>query len=205
MNLLNIFIPHSCTLCGKIFTQLCDTCYDTLDLCTGLETKLYYPNLPVQTVCRFDPASQRIIHNYKYKQYWSLATLIGTLMYYHCNLPKVDYITWVPSNAKRISERGFDHMLKVASVVSKLSGIPSVPLLIKKIHTPHQATQQKKSARNEHLNTVFEYRFVEGVSPNKKVLLLDDVLTTGATLSHCIDVLKQNGHAVEATVFCARI
>lgn len=205
VSFLDLLLPHCCIVCGKFFTQLCEECHEYLDLCTNLETKLYYPHLPVQTVCRFNLISQHIIHRFKYSGYWSLATLVATLMYNHSNLPSVDYITWVPSHKNRVFERGFDHMQKVAKILSELTETPYVSLLTKTTDTEHQALQRQKAQRHQNAVCTFAYTHRQTVPSSSSLLLIDDVLTTGTTLEHCITILKDQGHTVYASVFCARI
>ncbi len=204
MSLLDILIPHSCVLCGKIGSQLCYRCFDYIDFLTGTEPAIYYPDLPLQAVCRFNPASQHLMHRYKYSGYWALSSLIGTLMYNHINLPKVDVVTWVPSHSQRIHERGFDHMRKVAGCVATQLQVPLVELLAKKQHTEHQAANTSKLARKNNPD-LFRYVHQSKISPETTVLLLDDVVTTGSTLHSCIAPLSQQGHQVFTAAFCVRI
>jgi ComF family protein len=101
--------------------------------------------------------------------------------------------------------RGFNQAQKLAKAISKLSGIPIMKKSLKKIKKTEEQKKLNSSARLENIRGAFS------VSPNtilkeKSVLLVDDVCTTGATLSEAASVLLKNGaEKVIAIVFAKTV
>jgi ComF family protein len=104
----------------------------------------------------------------------------------------IGLILYIPLHKKKLRTRGFDQAFLIAKEMSKLSNIPlKADFLFKKKDTPPQAAL-KKQIRMKNLKSAFDVRdsgFLEG----KNVLLVDDVITTGATVNECSKVLKQHG------------
>ena len=103
----------------------------------------------------------------------------------------VDFITFVPSTAKRVKERGYNQAQEVAQELSKLVNIACLNVLTKTKETAHQ-TQLNRKERLQNLIgsiSVLDKWQVKG----KNVLVIDDVFTTGSTLSACAKALKKAG------------
>lgn len=99
----------------------------------------------------------------------------------------------VPLHKERLRERGFNQAATIAAVLSKLSGLPVDEWsLVRTVHTERHRTGMDERARRESVESSFlvgRPRLVE----NENILLVDDVFTTGATVSACARVLKQAG------------
>lgn len=96
-------------------------------------------------------------------------------------------IAWVPGRRRDIRIRGFDHAELIAREVSRLTGLPTTRLLERVMDRPDQTTLSSQ-ARRTNLQGAFVARSVVG-----KVLLVDDLVTTGATASACARALRQAG------------
>jgi competence protein ComFC len=112
-----------------------------------------------------------------------------------CRLRNFNLIIPVPLSPKRRIERGFNQAEIIAGCVSRLSGTKTDHHSLKrKTHTPvHRAAMDRK-ARETTVKNAFEVcrpRLIEG----KAVLLVDDIFTSGATVSNCANVLKKGGAA----------
>lgn len=106
-------------------------------------------------------------------------------------------VTFVPRSRAAIVKYGYDHMKFLARSVAKELGSPCVPVLVHK----GNKEQKKLGAIGRAFAAATSYCVAPGVDLNKKKLvLLDDVITTGATLSNCIDCLKRAG---ASKIFCA--
>ena len=101
-------------------------------------------------------------------------------------------ITWVPRTRKAKAEYGFDQSELVCKAIENLLGIPCVPLLIRK----RGGREQKTLNRNERIKNA-QNRFMVNsritMPESKVVLLFDDVVTTGASMSECVTLLRKNG------------
>lgn len=115
-------------------------------------------------------------------------------------IPEFDVIIPVPLSAKRMNERGFNQAEMIGGVLKDASSRPVDRYSLKrKIHTPMHRAGMDRKAREITVENAFEIvrpKLIEG----KKVLLADDVLTTGATASNCAKVLKKHG-ASSVSVF----
>jgi ComF family protein len=102
-----------------------------------------------------------------------------------------DVIVPVPLHAARQRERGFNQAQLLAELLSARTSIPTKPLLERIRYTTTQ-TALDRAERIENLHNAFRLRKKADVQA-LRVLLVDDVLTTGATLSECARVLKRAG------------
>jgi ComF family protein len=100
-----------------------------------------------------------------------------------------DAVTWVPLSVSRRAERGYDQARALARVVAGAVRVPAVPLLARAIDTPPQTTRSGAERRRAMRGA---FRAV-GRAPPGRVLLVDDVLTTGATAAECAAVLLAAG------------
>ncbi|MEQ1765326.1 MAG: ComF family protein, partial [Pyrinomonadaceae bacterium] len=111
-----------------------------------------------------------------------------------------DFIVPVPLSAKRRAERGFNQAEHIASHVSEKLGIPiDAQSLSRKLHTPMHRASMDKKARELSVKNAFEVirpKLVAG----RSILLVDDIFTSGATVSNCAKALKKNG-AARVSVF----
>lgn len=112
---------------------------------------------------------------------------------------KYDVVTWVPVSEKRLRKRGYDQAELLAVRTAELLGMPSRSFLKKVRHTPAQSGFHGLARRRANISGAYE-----AVSPDtikgQRILLIDDVFTTGATLSECSRVLQIAG---AGNVICA--
>lgn len=106
----------------------------------------------------------------------------------------VDCIVPVPAHRKRIRERGFDHTLELAKELGRIKGISVKRVLKRTRYTPPQAGL----SRTDRLKNPRGSFSIREKFPCKKVLLLDDVWTTGSTIREASSVLKNAGYTVLA-------
>ncbi|MDQ3964383.1 MAG: hypothetical protein M3277_10800, partial [Actinomycetota bacterium] len=106
-------------------------------------------------------------------------------------------ITWVPGRKRDMRARGFDHAEAIARVASSLLGLPALSLLTRTSERPDQTTLDALQRRRNLVGA-----FTAATSP-KAILLIDDLMTTGATLIACAQALKASGAGhVEGVTAC---
>lgn len=104
----------------------------------------------------------------------------------------IDLIVPVPLHKKRFAERGFNQAASIANMLAIELDTPiASTMLIRSRHTPHQA-QLKREERFKNVAQAFSLSKGASVE-EKRILLVDDVYTTGATMQACAEVLKQAG------------
>lgn len=112
-----------------------------------------------------------------------------------------DLVTWVPLSRRRLRERGYDQARLLARSTARELGLPLTPTLHKQRNTQPQSGTGDAAKRRA--NIAGAYRMKQGADvTGKRVLLMDDIVTTGATLSECARVL---GKAGAEQVVCATV
>ena len=201
--------PEKCVLCGRLLEKeeldLCRKCRVEAPECGLSRTK--YPFLDSWTaVWYYQDMVRGSILRYKFygrRNYAAAyARLLGVKLMKEDRL-QVDVIPWVPISPKRLKKRGFDQCRLLAEALSKETGIPAVALLRKTRDNPPQSGIVGHAHRKANVLGVYE-----AVDPSallgRRILLLDDILTTGATAGECARVLLTAGaEAVHLAVMAA--
>ncbi len=111
-------------------------------------------------------------------------------------------ITYVPTSTKRVRERGFDHARLIAQSFAKTRGLQCKNLLLRTTHQKQAGTDRK--TRLEQVKGSYQ-----AIAPSiniDQVVLIDDIITTGATLSEATRVLRKAGiRNIESLVFAQPI
>lgn len=206
------FAPHSCVVCMQESSLLHAWCADHLPLtpsmchwcgglnsdssrCSSCRSKTPVEYLFVRT--KLSGPARELTFRYKFSYARQAHKVIAREI--HATLPQVMpgfALCGAPTSSRHIRSRGFDHNRLVVAELAKLTGLPVFGGLRRTKHT--KQVGQKRQARLVQQKGVFA---VDGAAPDK-ILLIDDVFTTGATLSECARVLKGAGTKhVYAAVF----
>jgi predicted amidophosphoribosyltransferase len=136
----------------------------------------------------FDGPARRAVHRLKFSGWRDVASALSAAIAACDDLPPVDVITWVPLARRRLAERGYDQARALAVGLGHRTGIPVSRLLRRERSTGPQA-RRAGAERRAAMRGTFE---ATGAVP-ARVLLVDDVLTTGATAAACAEVLAAAG------------
>ena len=148
-----------------------------------------------------------LIHRFKYSGEFHLRQLLANWLEEALNDPRIskepfDALVPVPLHATRIRERGYDQIAALVEVVAKRSHRPVWSCLRRSRYTESQ-TRFSRKERLQNLRNAFELR--KGTSVlGKRLLLVDDVLTTGSTLDECARILKAHGAKSVRAITVAR-
>ncbi len=104
----------------------------------------------------------------------------------------VDFIIPIPLSKERFKKRGYNQSELLACELSQLIDIPTNTEIVERIKNTETQTKLSFVERQENLNGAFKVTSRAKVK-NKSFILIDDVLTTGSTVSHCAEVLKRAG------------
>lgn len=203
--ILSYIAPHHCSGCDISGTLLCDNCkYDIISepflqcaACgkngagrNGLCSQCRVPYTRAWCVSARQDHLQRLIDNFKFTNaksaYIPLAKLLDD---YLPDLPPGTVIVPVPTANSHIRQRGYDHMLLVAKQLGKLRGLPIDTSLQRATDTQQRSASAQQ--RIENAKSAFVCR--ETLDPAKNYLLIDDVITTGATVKYADIALKNAG------------
>lgn len=196
---LSRLFPPKCVLCRKILegeeTDLCTDCRKNLPLAEKTEKTIRYVDRWT-AVCYYEEKVRESLLRFKFSGRQSYASCYGRLLA-ACILREFsgdfDLLTYVPVSAKRRRKRGYDQTALLAEAVGQELGIPVVRTLKKIRNNPAQSSIRDPAQRRANVSGV--YRAEEVPLQNRRILLLDDILTTGATVSECARVLRTAGAA----------
>jgi ComF family protein len=144
----------------------------------------------------FEEGARELVHALKYRHQSALASPMGELMA-RClegEIPPIDVVVPVPLHPRRQRVRGYNQSLLLAREVSRrLESLLVAKAVARRVNTPPQAKAAGAEARRRNVAGAFEGR--PGALAGRRVLLVDDVTTTGATLDACARVLLSEGGA----------
>ena len=195
-------VPPFCELCSEPFAgAIADsfTCANCAHRTLHFETAV--------AVYRSRGIVRRVIHDYKYRRQTHLRNVVArwlgeTLDDIRLRGRRFDLIVSVPLHPTRQRERGFNQAALLAELLSARISLPHQSLLERVRYTTTQ-TAFDRAERMENLRNAFRLRKKMDVR-DLRVLLIDDVLTTGSTLSECARVLKEAGAASVHAATAAR-
>lgn len=198
-NILKYIYPPKCGICGKLDKEyLCKRCQKMLENETIWEIKQNVnPYIFFQefiSIFKYQGIIREKIIDYKFNEKSYLyKTFVNFLLKNQKVFEKIesyDKIIPVPISSKRKKERGYNQSLLIAREISKKTEIQlQLDCLVKTRNTIEQSKLNKQE-REKNAQNVYELKNKE-IIKNKKILLLDDIYTTGNTVNSCCKILKQ--------------
>jgi predicted amidophosphoribosyltransferase len=149
----------------------------------------------------FDGPVRRAVHRLKFAGWRPVANALAAAMAMAWETTgwSPEAITWVPLSRLRLASRGYDQAKALALAVAPRLGVQAVPLL-RRVGDPGPQARRGGAARRDAMRGVFEAARL----PPARVLLVDDVLTTGATGGACAEALREAGAAEVGLLTAAR-
>lgn len=202
----NLVYPKYCVACYKLGNYLCHDCANQINFYhqqIKLEVKNNYLD-EVYAMAKYQFPMDKLIQTMKYKSVRGIAGFLGKMLWQNCYFPKTDklQICAVPIHKKRLQERGFNQAEEIAKNFALAAKLHYQPWLTKIKNTKHQAKTKTKQERLSQLADSFAINSKVAkmitppiVTPPEQILIIDDVLTTGATLNECARILKNHGIA----------
>ena len=220
-SLLTVFYPQACQNCGASvenyeFGAACQNCWQKTRIFTGRETVCYKchkfqseKESNFQTFCHqcdthfyeqaraaglYENALQVSILNLKREPFVSKhLRKIFISAFEISDFQDADLIIPIPLSKKRLLERGFNQAAVLAKILSNETKIKlDEQTLVRTIHTPMHRAGMDTKARELTVKNAFEVTRPK-IIKDKKMLLIDDVFTSGATASACAKILKKSG------------
>ena len=201
--LLDFLFPPHCPLCGVYVEHQGDWCEECLaktaqPFFVPLTQKKYGALNGAWAMGRYEGALRDLILAVKYRAQPSAARFLHTVTSAadkKLTLPPIDMATAVPLHETRLQERGFNQVQLIFMPWLEMRHIPLLPLLIRVKDTRRQF-MLKSAERFVNISNAFVINAAtvdEDEVRGKSILLLDDILTTGSTLTECAKVLKAAG------------
>ncbi len=214
-SVLNLFFPKACAGCNSILLSdekvICTSCRHEIPLTNHHKTinneafNKFYGRIDLEFAAAMlyfhkKGIVQEMIHKLKYKGHQEIGELIGNWysdeLKSNKEIKTIDYIIPVPLHKKRLKERGYNQVTTFGKALSTNLNIPFNDTIL--VRNVYSKTQTKKTflGRSDVVESVFGVNFDESLH-NKHFLLIDDVITTGATLEACSrEMLKIPGAKV---------
>jgi len=218
--IIDLIFPKQCLLCGLENTYLCRQCFKQIKINSKFYCVFCQQNNEFGQVCQpcqadaklkavwvaadyNDKIIQDLVHNLKYKYIEDIADSLGKILIkfietnnifteFELSSDNVIFVP-VPLHKKRYLQRGYNQSQLIAEIISKFYNIPVQVILQRIVNTTSQVNLKRK-ARQENVKNAFQLIVDQPKDLNKKIILIDDVITTGSTLNECARVLVANGY-----------
>ena len=195
---LNLLFPPRCPCCMSLqeHVGICSACEKALP-CTAEKDTLREGagGLRCAAPLWYEKGAKEALLHLKFQGRASAAEPLGELIA-RCAAEQFggefDTVTWVPVSRRRLRSRGYDQSRLLAEAACRHWGIKPVKLLKKSVDNPPQSGIRDDAARRANVLGVYDAVRPECIV-GRRILLVDDICTTGATLTECIRVLKSAG------------
>ena len=202
-DLLSFVFGTTCPTCGRMATTVCDACRESFvsrDATERRRSSIEYHG-DVLVAFEYNSTIRRAILGFKYRNQRSSLRVLGDALVRRVHveqsrsLQKIDIVTWAPTTQKRIVGRGYDHAELIAKYVAKRLRVPCQKVLVRLSDRPQ--TGNSRQAR------LVGPSFLARKLDSEHLLLVDDVVTTGATLNSASHALYQAGAGLVTCVAVA--
>jgi len=211
--LINTLFPPKCIFCYKILKNesdinICESCFENipfLDVNQSNYSKIFTAPFcdVVVSSCRYEGIVKKALTDFKFNDrpslYKALAYIMLSTLKIMVNTKDIDIVVAVPLSRKRGRIRGYNQAGLLASYIAReLHRVNASSILVRTRDTQRQASlhRDKRNLNVSNAFSVIDYNYIKG----KNVLVVDDIFTTGNTISECARALKNAG-AVK--VYCA--
>lgn len=210
--LLDILFPRNCVYCKKFLKSgiVCDSCLGRISIYSGFfcpvcngrmpePKKICHPRAPyiLAAATDYNDVVREIIHRMKYDGIAEAAEPISKIIGDYIRIAQLPLagriIVPIPMHHSRERSRGFNQAALIAEKISRNFGIPLEPnVLIRIKNTAPQSGIKSTAEKNKNICGCFSVAKPENIA-GKSILLVDDIITSGATLNEACRVLKNAG------------
>lgn len=186
--------PPFCDCCGLPFEGAITV---TFECANCRDQQLHFRH--ARSAVAYTGVVKEVIHRYKYNHASWFEPLLSELLI-HAAAPQIQPSDWdcivpIPLHWAKLRGRTFNQAARLASRLSRSTNIPLNAKLLKRVQSTQTQTRLSRAERTENVKKAFAYKAKQPIT-GTRILLIDDVLTTGATASACAKLLKQNGAAI---------
>lgn len=198
--LLELLFPPRCAFCGELLEReeagqgICGRCTQQIGLAKKNTRKIMLVDRVVWAVS-YEDLVREAIHDYKFNGHRDKAAPFANIMagvVWNWEDAEFDLLTYVPTNKSNLRKRGFHHTALLATEMGKRMELPVLDTLCKTRKTKAMFGLEPAERRANILGAIGLSCGAEAVR-NKRILLVEDIVTTGATVSECARILKEAG------------
>jgi ComF family protein len=195
--ILDLLFPSRCVFCRRLTQEnalICPRCREKLPYTESMAGQ-EFPGLEgCWSALYYVDSVRSSLLRYKFGGLSLYAQAYGEILAKCIDENKIscDSITWVPLSRKRLRKRGYDQAMLLARETAERLNVPCGPTLRKLRNNPPNSSTGSAEKRRHNVKNV--YAALEGTEiAGKRLLLIDDIVTTGATLCECARVLRSAG------------
>ncbi len=207
---LDFILPRFCCSCKTELSldqdTMCENCLSKIQIASDdrlqreFDRKFLDKNIISEFYSPFvfekDKELQNAIHSLKYEKKFRIGIFLGSIL---ASAIKKDKPNWqfdtvipIPLHHLKKAERGYNQSYYIAKGVGKVLNVNSSDRIVKRIKYTESQTKMNLNEREENISNAFKVR-KNNIAAGKNILLLDDVITTGATISECGKILLEAG------------
>ncbi len=215
-HLISLVFPEQCLYCGRVLSKsekhLCCICFSDLPFTHYFNVnenpvqKLFWGRIQLDfaaSMLQFENGNitQHILHNLKYRNRPDLGKTMGKIMAHEILnsswLKDIHGIVPVPLHSKKIKKRGYNQSRCLAQGIAGIIDVPIFDQMIRKVENTSSQTKKKRFDRWRNVKRSFRLKS-PNVEKGKHIVIVDDVITTGATIEACAQLLIDSGYKVSA-------
>lgn len=196
-NMRELLFPPRCIFCRRVLAggsrPWCDSCREKLSGQESVTEGMFVS--PIWAALRYEGAVREAIIRYKFRRKKGYVREFGKILAECVNMrlaERYDLITWIPVSAQREKQRGYDQAMLLCSAAALELGDVAVATLEKTVDNPAQSGLKSRAERKS--NVLGAYRVTDAeLVTGKRILLMDDIVTTGATMEEAARTLLGAG------------
>lgn len=207
---LDFILPRFCCSCKTKLNinqdTICDNCFSKIQKSTSarlqheferkFEDKKIIADFYAPFIFEKDKELQHAIHSLKYEKKFRIGIFLGTILASAIKKEKpnwqFDTVIPIPLHRLKKAERGYNQSYYIAKGVENILDVNSSDRIVKRIKYTESQTKMNLNEREDNISNAFKVR-KKNIAEGKNILLLDDVITTGATISECGKILLEAG------------
>jgi ComF family protein len=201
--LLRFFFPDRCVGCKALGDLVCSHCIAGLRPYPEIVRRMPETLAQVRVGFVFDGVLRQAVHQLKYRKMRRIAQPLAAILAaeLQARLPEADAVLAVPLHPKRLAQRGYNQAEEIARALARHWNLPHI-IGIARVRTTEKQALLDTHARAANVRGAFQW--VHPEPPPRRVLLVDDVLTTGATMAACAEALLLAGSDLVYGIALAR-
>ena len=211
-NLINLLFPKVCYACNNLLadqeTHLCTNCRHELPITnyhitqSPSITKIFYGRVKIEqatALLKFSKKGkvQRLLHNLKYRGHEPISGMLGSWLGHElksiASYQNIDLVIPVPLHKRKLRKRGYNQVTQFGEKIAKAINAEYNDTILVKISNTKTQVFKKRVARWINNQEIFSLQNKDLIA-GKHILLVDDIITTGATIEACTSILQKAGN-----------